>query len=111
MSWGSIFNNVEIEGAASKDLTSSDPYSWFPGRGRDGVVGMGAGRMEIAHDVGCCAGEEISDLDYRAMVVKKSLLLARSRGHKSPTARDVAEAQRSVDSDLSKRDVSRSFSW
>lgn len=118
MSWGDFFNNVEIEGegaqskqTAAERLRNSDPFSWFPGRGKDAVVG--AGRMEIAHDSfsGCCAGEEISDIDYRAKVVRQAALVARSHGRKSPNSADIAEAQRSVDTDLEKRDVSRSYRW
>lgn len=116
MSWGDIFNRVEIEGGPSEEALKADPFSWFPGRGIDAVVG--AGRFEIGccagdelSSSGCCSGEEISDLDYRAMVVRRAMSLARAEGRKAPGTSDVARAQRSVDNELQKRDISRSYSW
>jgi hypothetical protein len=98
MSWSPFFSNVEIEG-------SSDPYERYGGRGVDAVVG--SGRMEISGD--SLSGEEISDLDYRALVLKSALQRARSQGRSSPNTLDMALAQKSVDQNLRKRDISRAY--
>ena len=101
MSWGPFYANVEIEG---------EPYSWFKGRGVDAIIG--AGRFEIMSDdvSDGCGGEEINDVQYRALVVRRAVSLARSNGRK-PLSKDVALAQQQVDQDLRKKDISRSFRW
>lgn len=98
MSWSPFFSNVEIEG-------STEPYDWYGGRGADAVVGTG--RFEINGD--SLSGEEISDLDYRALVLKSALHRARSQGRNTPNTLDMAMAQKAVDQNLRKRDISRAY--
>lgn len=98
MSWSRFFNNVEIEGA-------EDPYQWYGGRGLSSAIG--SGRFEINGD--SLSGEEISDLDYRAIVLKTAIKRAKSQGRNSPSTLDMAMAQKVVDQNLKKRDITRAY--
>ncbi|MDD5351240.1 MAG: hypothetical protein PHQ12_13600 [Chthoniobacteraceae bacterium] len=84
---------------------SKDPFAWFPGRGLDAVIG----RQEIAGS--CLSGEEIGEVDYRALVIKAAHSIARQSGRTTPSSVDLAKAQRQVDSEINKRDITRNFRW